>query len=38
MVEITTGLKAGEWVVSDGAYQVKMASMSGELPAHGHEH
>ncbi|MCF8336958.1 MAG: efflux RND transporter periplasmic adaptor subunit [Bacteroidales bacterium] len=38
MVEITEGLDAGEIVVSTGAYQVKMASMSGDGPAHGHVH
>jgi RND family efflux transporter MFP subunit len=37
-VEITRGLSEGERVVTTGAYQVRMASMSGELPAHGHEH
>lgn len=37
-VEILEGLKAGEVVVTKGAYQVKMASMSGQTPAHGHEH
>ena len=38
MVQITQGLAAGEWVVTQGAYQVKMASMSSAIPAHGHEH
>lgn len=37
-VEILSGLKEGERVVSTGAFQVKMASMSGEVPAHGHSH
>lgn len=37
-VEVLTGLKEGEVVVSTGAYQIKMASMSGEAPAHGHAH
>ena len=37
-VEVLTGLKAGEYVVTKGAYQVKMASMSSQVPAHGHEH
>ncbi|MDE1207644.1 efflux RND transporter periplasmic adaptor subunit [Tenacibaculum larymnensis] len=37
-VQILLGLKAGEYVVSKGAYQVKTASMSGEAPAHGHAH
>lgn len=36
--EILQGLEVGEVVVTTGAYQVKMASMSGSTPAHGHEH
>lgn len=36
-VSITQGLEMGDWVVTKGAYQVKMASMSG-APAHGHAH
>jgi RND family efflux transporter MFP subunit len=38
MVEIVKGLALGEVVVSKGAFQVKMASMSGQAPAHGHAH
>ena len=37
-VEVRKGLAAGEVVVTEGAYQVKMASMSGQVPAHGHAH
>ncbi|HNP16994.1 MAG TPA: efflux RND transporter periplasmic adaptor subunit [Fulvivirga sp.] len=37
-VAVEDGLKAGEVVVTKGAYQVKMAAMSGTTPAHGHEH
>ncbi|MDH5475245.1 MAG: efflux RND transporter periplasmic adaptor subunit [Cyclobacteriaceae bacterium] len=37
-VEIKTGLSVGEMVVTKGAYQVKMAAMSGAVPAHGHDH
>lgn len=37
-VEIVDGLSMGEVVVTKGAYQVKMASMSGQAPAHGHAH
>ncbi len=37
-VEIIAGLIVGEVVVTKGAYQVKMASMSGQVPAHGHDH
>ena len=37
-VEVLQGLEVGEVVVTTGAYQVKMASMSGSTPAHGHDH
>jgi RND family efflux transporter MFP subunit len=37
-VEITEGLALNEWVVCTGAYQVKMAAMSGDAPSHGHSH
>lgn len=37
-VEILKGLEEGERVVTIGAYQVRLASMSSQLPAHGHEH
>ena len=37
-VEITEGLEAGERIVTKGAYQVKMASLSGQTPDHGHAH
>ena len=36
--EILEGIKVGERVVTKGMYQVKMASMSGQAPAHGHAH
>jgi len=35
---ILTGLKEGERVVTKGANQIKLATMSGAVPAHGHEH
>ncbi|MDN5215087.1 efflux RND transporter periplasmic adaptor subunit [Fulvivirgaceae bacterium BMA12] len=35
---IVKGLNSGEIVVTKGVYQVKMASMSGQAPAHGHAH
>lgn len=38
LVEITKGLSLNEMIVSVGAFQVKMASMSGQAPAHGHAH
>lgn len=37
-VEVLDGLKAGDRVVTVGAYQVKMAAMSGTVPSHGHSH
>jgi cobalt-zinc-cadmium efflux system membrane fusion protein len=37
-VEVLSGLEWGEVIVSKGAYQVKMASMSGQVSAHGHAH
>jgi RND family efflux transporter MFP subunit len=37
-VEITSGLREGEHVVTKNAYQVKLASLSSEAPAHGHAH
>ncbi|MEN7548755.1 efflux RND transporter periplasmic adaptor subunit [Rapidithrix thailandica] len=37
-VEIIKGLSLDDVVVTKGAYQVKMASMSGQAPAHGHAH
>lgn len=37
-VEIINGLSVGEVIVSQGAYQVKMASLSDQAPAHGHAH
>ncbi|MDI1324392.1 MAG: efflux RND transporter periplasmic adaptor subunit [Algoriphagus sp.] len=37
-VQLLSGVSKGERVVSKGAYQIKLSSASGELPAHGHEH
>jgi RND family efflux transporter MFP subunit len=36
--EVIAGLKKDEIVVTKGAYQVKMASVSASVPGHGHEH
>jgi membrane fusion protein, heavy metal efflux system len=36
--EVKSGLKAGERIVTKGAYRVHLASLSSELPAHGHAH
>ncbi len=37
-VEVRSGLRSGERVVTEGAYQIRLASLSSQLPAHGHEH
>lgn len=37
-VQIISGLNPGERVVTKGAYLVKLATQSGSVPAHGHEH
>lgn len=37
-VEVTSGLQGGEHVVTENAYQVKLASLSSEAPSHGHSH
>lgn len=37
-VEVTSGLEQGEHIVTTNAYQVKLASLSSETPAHGHAH
>ena len=38
MVQILSGVTAGERVVTKGTYMIKLASQSGAVPAHGHEH
>ena len=35
---ITAGIKPGERIVTGAAYQVRLASLSTAVPAHGHEH
>lgn len=37
-VLVTSGIQPGERVVSGAAYQVRLASLSTAVPAHGHEH
>jgi len=37
-VEALAGVVAGDWVVTQGAYQVKLASTSTESIGHGHAH
>ena len=36
--EVSSGLNAGDRIVTKGAYQVKLAAMAGDLPLHGHTH
>jgi RND family efflux transporter MFP subunit len=36
--EVREGVTAGERVVTRGAYEVRLASASGAVPAHGHAH
>ncbi|MBA3458242.1 MAG: efflux RND transporter periplasmic adaptor subunit [Deltaproteobacteria bacterium] len=36
--EVLEGVERGERVVTKGAYEVKLASASGSVPAHGHAH
>jgi RND family efflux transporter MFP subunit len=38
VVQITEGVKAGDRVVTKGAYLVRLASLSTSVPAHGHVH
>ncbi len=35
---VRSGLRAGDRVVTGAAYQIKLASLSTAVPAHGHEH
>lgn len=37
-VQVLSGLKEGERIVTKGAYAVKLASVSTVIPAHGHAH
>ena len=37
-VQVLSGLQEGERAVTKGGYQIKLSTMSGTLPAHGHEH
>ena len=38
LVQLLSGVVEGERVVTKGAYQIKLATATGTLPAHGHEH
>jgi multidrug efflux pump subunit AcrA (membrane-fusion protein) len=35
---VLSGIRAGERIVTGAAYQVRLASLSTSVPAHGHEH
>lgn len=37
-IQVLSGLSEGERVVTKGAYQIKLATSSGTIPAHGHAH
>jgi RND family efflux transporter MFP subunit len=37
-VQVLHGLKEGERVVTQGAYTLRLSSISGVIPAHGHAH
>ena len=37
-VQVTEGLKPGERVVTRGAYLIRLAALSTQIPAHGHVH
>jgi cobalt-zinc-cadmium efflux system membrane fusion protein len=38
VVQVTSGVRAGERVVTTGAYLVRLASLSTQVPSHGHVH
>lgn len=37
-VQILKGIKSGDRVVTEGAYQIRLASTSNAIPAHNHQH
>jgi membrane fusion protein, heavy metal efflux system len=37
-VQVTEGIRAGERVVTKGAYLIRLSAMSSSIPAHGHVH
>jgi cobalt-zinc-cadmium efflux system membrane fusion protein len=37
-VQVTSGVKTGERVVTKGAYLIRLAALSTQIPAHGHVH
>ena len=38
LVQVISGVKPGEHIVTKGAYLVRLASLSASVPAHGHVH
>ena len=38
MVEIISGVEAGDRIVTKGAYLIRLAALSTQIPAHGHVH
>jgi hypothetical protein len=38
VIQVLNGVNAGERVVTTGAYLVRLASLSTQVPAHGHVH
>jgi membrane fusion protein, heavy metal efflux system len=38
MVEITSGIAAGDRIVTSGGYLIRLATLSSQIPAHGHVH
>ena len=38
LVEITSGVKPGDRIVTRGAYLIRLSAMSTQIPAHGHVH
>lgn len=37
-VQVLSGIMEGERIVTRGAYQIKLSTATGTMPAHGHEH
>jgi len=38
LVQVVDGIKPGERVVTEGAYSLRLMSVSSQIPAHGHAH
>jgi multidrug efflux pump subunit AcrA (membrane-fusion protein) len=38
MVQVLDGINPGERIVTKGAHLIRLASMSSQVPAHGHVH